>query len=258
MHGRGVHRRGNVHEFQPERAAGQHELANVAHQRDIGVVDRDSKIGLVIQAGRLIAICCASGIFFLSAGTTAARGGIKHCRGKQGNQRCRREPRQPRRPSWSGNVHRINLFPDLLPGLERGRRNFLQRDSSYSGASFFQVEPPSMVWYVPRAGETVACRASTANTDAKSSTTGGRTFTQWLPPSVVRKIVPPRPTTQHTWSEGAEPASKSVMTPLVCRVQVAPLSAECSTMPAASIRHCTALPGAAMVTALTILANSTA
>src|SRR5260370_15568146 len=225
-----------------------------------------------MQAGGLIAIRrCASGIFLLRAGATVARGGIKHSRGEQGKQRCRGAPRQPRAPSGSGNSHRIDLFPDLLPGLERGRANFLQSRlagaqpccaptnyPSHSGARFFQVAPLSMVWYVPCAGETVACRASTANTDAKSSTMGGRTFTQWLPPSVVRKIVPARPTTQHTLSEGAEPASKSVMTPLVCRVQVAPLSAECSMMPAVPIRHCIALPGAAMVTALTLLAKTMA
>src|SRR5260370_11143263 len=207
-----------------------------------------------MQAGGLIAIRrCASGIFLLRAGVTAARGGIKHSRGEQGKQRCRGAPRQPRAPSGSGNSHRIDLFPDLLPGLERGRRNFLQTDSPYSGASFFQVAPLSIVWYVPCAGETEACRASTANTEAKSSTMGGRTFTQWAPPSVVRKIVPAWPTTQHALSEGAEPARKSVMTPLVCSVQVAPLSAECSMMPAAPIRHCAALPGAVIVTALTPL-----
>src|SRR5260370_3180603 len=259
MHGRGIHRCRDVHKFQAESAARERELANVAKQRDIGVVDSDGQIGLVMQAGGLIAIRrCASGIFLLRAGVTAARGGIKHYRGEQGKQRCRGAPRQPRAPSGSGNSHRIDLFPDLLPRLERGRRNFLQTDSPYSGASFFQVAPPSMVWYVPCTGETVACRASTANIDAKSSTMGGRTFTQWAPPSAVRKMVPARPTIQHTLSEGAEPASKSVITPLLCRVHVAPLSAGCSMRPAAPIRHCTALPRAAIVTALTLLAKTMA
>src|SRR5260370_25987393 len=160
-----------------------------------------------MQAGGLIAIRrCASGIFLLRAGVTAARGGIKHSRGEQGKQRCRGAPRQPRAPSGSGNSHRIDLFPDLLPGLERGRRNFLQTDSPYSGASFFQVAPPSMVWYVPCAGETVACRASTANTEAKSSTTGGRIFTQCAPPSAARTTPPARPAVPHTVSPRADPA----------------------------------------------------
>src|SRR5260370_8383116 len=212
MHGRGIHRCRDVHKFQAESAARERELANVAKQRDIGVVDSDGQIGLVMQAGGLIAIRrCASGIFLGRGGVTGAGGGIKHSRGEQGKQRCRGAPRQPRAPSGSGNSHRIDLFPDLLPRLERGRRNFLQSRlagaqpccaptnyPSHSWASFFQVSPASMVWYVPCAGETVACRASTANTEAKSSTTGGRTFTQWAPPSLVRKIVPARPTTQHT------------------------------------------------------------
>jgi hypothetical protein len=41
MDGRRVDRRGDVHEPQIEAAARQSELADVAHQRDIGVVDGD-------------------------------------------------------------------------------------------------------------------------------------------------------------------------------------------------------------------------
>src|ERR1700676_2524011 len=108
----------------------------------------------------------------------------------------------------------------------------------HSGASFFHVAPPSLVWYVPRGGDTVAWRALTANTDAKSSTMGGGTFDQWVPPSVVRRMVPARPTSQQTSSEVAEPASKSATTPVDCKVHVAPASLEYSTMPAVPIRHC--------------------
>src|SRR6202166_1661296 len=125
----------------------------------------------------------------------------------------------------------------------------------HSGASFFHVAPASLVWYVPFAGDTVAWRAFTANTEAKSSTMGGGTFDQWAPPSVVRKMVPARPTIQQILSEVAEPASKSATTPVDCQAQVAPESVECSTRPAAPIRHSAEPCGAAMMTPSTPLAS---
>src|SRR5207248_11318138 len=106
--------------------------------------------------------------------------------------------------------------------------------------------------------DTVACCALTANTEVKSSRIGGSTFVQCAPPSVVRRIVPAFPTIQQTVSEGAEPAIRSVVTPLVCKFQVAPVSAERSIRPLEPTRH-TDLPfGAEIVAKLLLLASTNA
>src|SRR5258707_903093 len=58
----------------------------------------------------------------------------------------------------------------------------------HSGGNFFQVIPPSVVWYLAFADDTVAWRASTAKTKWRSSCEGGRIFCQCAPPSVERKV----------------------------------------------------------------------
>src|SRR5580693_2613772 len=62
---RGIDRRGDVHEFQAEGAGGKGELADVANQGDIGVVDGDGEVGLIVEAGGLIGARGARGVFFL-------------------------------------------------------------------------------------------------------------------------------------------------------------------------------------------------
>src|ERR1700676_1883266 len=68
-------------------------------------------------------------------------------------------------------------------------------------------------------------------------------------------MVPARPTIQQTFSEGEEPARRSVITPLGCRIQVFPASAEKSMSPAGPIRQETRSPGAEMMTSLMELAR---
>jgi hypothetical protein len=47
MHGGRIYRGGDVFEFQVEDSAGEVDLADVADQRDVGVVYGDIQIGLV-------------------------------------------------------------------------------------------------------------------------------------------------------------------------------------------------------------------
>src|SRR5579859_1392598 len=76
-----------------------------------------------------------------------------------------------------------------------------------------------------------ACMASAARTPVRLFVTGESSLVQCAPPSVVRRMVPELPTTQQTLADGADPASKSVLTPLVCSVHLRPLSDECSREP---------------------------
>src|SRR5207249_3590906 len=63
MHGGGIHGGGDVHEFQTKRAGGKREVADVADERDVGIVDRDVEVGLIVQSGGLINRM--AGLFFL-------------------------------------------------------------------------------------------------------------------------------------------------------------------------------------------------
>ena len=67
MDGGWVYGGGDVHEFQAKRAARKRELANIAHQGDVGVIDGDVQLALIVQAGGLVAGPCAAGFFFLRA-----------------------------------------------------------------------------------------------------------------------------------------------------------------------------------------------
>ena len=61
----GIDSGGDVHEFEAERAAGKREIADVAHESDVGIVDRDVEIGLIVEAGGLVGAGGARGFFFL-------------------------------------------------------------------------------------------------------------------------------------------------------------------------------------------------
>src|SRR5215831_7414319 len=73
---------------------------------------------------------------------------------------------------------------------------------------------------------------------------------QCAPASLVRRMVPARPTIQQTLSEGAEPAVRSASLLLICRDQEAPPSAENSIMPAWPARQSVFLSGAAITDGL--------
>jgi hypothetical protein len=56
VHGRRIHRGGDVHESQVEGAARQLQVANVAHEREVRVVDRECQLGLVVQRRRVLTL----------------------------------------------------------------------------------------------------------------------------------------------------------------------------------------------------------
>src|SRR5258707_15006044 len=88
-----------------------------------------------------------------------------------------------------------------------------------------------------------------------SSCTGARNFCQCEPASAVRRIVPLPPTIQQTFSEGAEPPSRSVVTPLGCKGHVFPASEENWMTPACPTGQDTGPPGGEMVTSPMVLAR---
>ncbi len=95
------------------------------------------------------------------------------------------------------------------------------------------MAPPSLVSKLLEC-ETVQTEArlsSTAFTPPKSSFVGEVSCFQCLPRSVVSSTVPAFPTTQQTFPEVAEPAVRSVVTPLFCSIQVRLLSVLCSIFP---------------------------
>src|SRR6202158_1273549 len=108
----------------------------------------------------------------------------------------------------------------------------------------FQVRPPSLVskLLVLRAFQIVACSASAARIPPRSSDIGEEINVQCAPPSVVKRMAPPRPTIQQTLSEGAEPVSKSASTPLFWRDQEEPPSLENSIRPLRPARQMTLQP----------------
>src|SRR5215472_8136758 len=124
-------------------------------------------------------------------------------------------------------------------------------------AGGFQVMPPSEVSRVLVLArfQMVAWRASVARTPPKSSPSGEWMVTQCAPASVVSKMVPAWPTTQQTFSEGAEPAVRSANTLLICRNQEAPPSVENSIMPAWPARQRVLPPGAAITDGVTTAAT---
>ena len=93
MNGRGIDGRCDIHEFQAKRAGGKPEIADVANQSDIWVIDSDIQIGLIIEAGGLIAGGGAAALLLLwSINLVAARRRIKNCRASGENRSSGNHP----------------------------------------------------------------------------------------------------------------------------------------------------------------------
>src|SRR5580700_4154185 len=96
----GIYRGGDVHEFETEDAAGQSEIADVAHEGDVGIVDGDVEIGLIVEAGGLIGAGATEGLFFLrgfvlrSKNVLPAVGGIERCSSGKQNSGAGENPGQ--------------------------------------------------------------------------------------------------------------------------------------------------------------------
>ena len=137
----------------------------------------------------------------------------------------------------SGGLNELDRKPALA-------RRPATRCGDHGLGSNVQVIPPSMVLKVLFVVVVMeACCASTAKTEAISSVVGEVTLRQCVPASVVRRTVPVRPPIQLTVLVGAEPASKSVTTPVFCNVQFAPASSERWTIPDEASRQITAPSG---------------
>ena len=68
MHGRRIHRGRDVHEPQVADAARQLQVAHVADERDVGVVDGDRELGLIVERrGQVLAL---AGGRFIDRGRT--------------------------------------------------------------------------------------------------------------------------------------------------------------------------------------------
>ncbi len=91
MDGRGIDGRGDVHELQTKSAVGKQEIADVADQSDVGIVDRDVEIGLIVQAGGLIGGASAASFLLLRHVSSVRKGhGVKRrrtCRENGGRNR---------------------------------------------------------------------------------------------------------------------------------------------------------------------------
>ena len=84
MHGSRIDGGGDVHELQAKRAGGKHEIADVANQRNVGVVNRDVQLGLIIQPGGLIGDRAGRFSFLeLRNGFVPGRGISDHCAGSE-------------------------------------------------------------------------------------------------------------------------------------------------------------------------------
>src|SRR5712664_241579 len=135
------------------------------------------------------------------------------CRGPRDREwRWRREGLSPKSVQSTEALRDFQGFSSLSPRLRLAlslrtiQAGILalydaSRDSMHQGlGTGVQVRPPSLVsrLLVFRAFQMVAWSASVARTPPRSSASGdGMTF-QWVPPSVVRRMAPTRPTIQHT------------------------------------------------------------
>ena len=54
MDGRGIDGGGDIHEFEAESAVGKREIADVANESNIGIVDGDVQLGLIVEASGVI------------------------------------------------------------------------------------------------------------------------------------------------------------------------------------------------------------
>jgi hypothetical protein len=134
-----VYRRGDVHEAQVAGAARELQVAHVAHQRDVGVVDREGELRLIVEGRRqvlLIATRHGSFVSHLRAGQQGGLGlGTEQQRATQDGQRG--EIRACRHGNRSLRTGRSWPFP-----LERSYKKFLQPAPGPAGV--FGSEPASV------------------------------------------------------------------------------------------------------------------
>src|SRR5216684_5765638 len=83
----GIDGRGDVHEFESEGACGKREIADITNESNIGVVDSNVQIGLIVEAGGLVAGGGTRRVLFLCCiHFVAVERGIENCRG--GGENC--------------------------------------------------------------------------------------------------------------------------------------------------------------------------
>ena len=100
-----IHRGGNVHEFQAKSAWGQLQLADIANQGDVGVVNSHRQVGLVALRGGLLGNARLRGAFLLSSCLSARLIG-RHQRRGYGQS----DDRDGRRPAWCGMFRVLQHF----------------------------------------------------------------------------------------------------------------------------------------------------
>ncbi len=94
-----IYRGGNIHKLKAECAAGQREIAHVADESDVGIVDGDVEIGLIAEARGLIGGRGVRGFFLLgSYYPLPAGGGIKRHDSSQQSGRAGEDPGQAALP----------------------------------------------------------------------------------------------------------------------------------------------------------------
>src|SRR5216684_2385106 len=78
---------GDIHEFESEGACGKREIADITNESNIGVVDSNVQIGLIVEAGGLVAGGGTRRVLFLCCiHLVAVERGIENCRG--GGENC--------------------------------------------------------------------------------------------------------------------------------------------------------------------------
>src|SRR5205807_3348748 len=125
MNRRGIHRGGDIHEFQAERTAGKREVADVANQGNVRVIDRHVEVGLIVEAGGLISGGTCSFLFLRSVNLVAARRRVQNGDGSEKGHR-RSQPNPAKLCDIPGDFHHFLLDGNLRSLLERCGWNFLQ------------------------------------------------------------------------------------------------------------------------------------
>jgi len=176
-------------------------------ESDVGVVDGNVQVGLIVEAGGLIAGVCARGVLFLGGKNFVAADGWIQNGSSGGGERQRRK--FSREAVWSA-VFSGYSSRSPQSGFAFSLRTMLGEFLALRGQSLdalhhgfgtgFQVRPPSLVskLFVARAFQMVAWSASVARIPPRSSASGEGIIFQWAPPSVVRRTAPTWPTIQQT------------------------------------------------------------
>ena len=100
VNGGGIDGGGDVHEFEAEGPVGESEIADVADESDVGIVDGDVQIGLVAETGGLIGRGGARRFFFLRGfvlggeNVLPTASGIKECGSGEQDSRAGENPGQ--------------------------------------------------------------------------------------------------------------------------------------------------------------------